>query len=159
CLPGCGTQDGGRRPARNLQAIKGEGARPGKSISEREGAGLPLKIVRLIAPSLMLLFLVFSSIRAYPPGVIQFTDITEKAGIKFKHVASPEKKYIVESMSGGVALIDYDNDGYQDIFFVNALTLDLLKSGGKTTSALYHNNGDGTFTDVTAKSGLADVGW
>jgi enediyne biosynthesis protein E4 len=90
---------------------------------------------------------------------VQFTDITEVAGIKFKHVASPEKKYIVESMSGGVALLDYDNDGYQDIFFVNALTLDLLKSGAKTTSALYHNNGDGTFTDVTAKSGLGDVGW
>jgi len=92
-------------------------------------------------------------------SAIQFVDVTESAGIKFKHIASPEKKYIVESMSGGVALLDYNNDGYQDIFFVNALTLDLLKSGGKTTSALYHNNGDGTFTDVTARSGLADVGW
>jgi hypothetical protein len=93
------------------------------------------------------------------PIDVQFTDITEQAGINFKHVASPEKKYIVESMSGGVALFDYDNDGYLDIFFVNSLTVDLVKSGGKTKSALYHNNGDGTFTDVTAKSGLADVGW
>ncbi|HKC63996.1 MAG TPA: CRTAC1 family protein [Pyrinomonadaceae bacterium] len=90
---------------------------------------------------------------------VHFTDITDKAGITFRHVASPEKKYIVESMSGGVALFDYDNDGLLDIFFVNSLTVDLLKSGGKTRSALYHNNGDGTFTDVTDKAGLTDVGW
>src|SRR5438552_16465500 len=90
---------------------------------------------------------------------VHVTDITEKAGITFKHVSSPEKKYIVESMSGGVALFDYDNDGYLDIFFVNSLTVDLVKAGGKTRSALYHNNGDGTFTDVTDKAGLANVGW
>src|SRR5216684_680678 len=92
-------------------------------------------------------------------NAVQFVDITEKAGITFKHVSSPEKKYIVESMSGGVALFDYDNDGYLDMFLVNSLTVDLVKSGGKTRSALYHNNGDGTFTDVTDKAGLADVGW
>jgi enediyne biosynthesis protein E4 len=90
---------------------------------------------------------------------VRFTDVTKQAGITFRHVASPEKKYIVESMSGGVALFDYDNDGYLDIFFVNSLTVDLVKSNQKTRSALYHNNGDGTFTDVTDKAGLADVGW
>jgi len=90
---------------------------------------------------------------------LHFTDITEKAGITFKHVSSPEKKYIVESMSGGLALIDYDNDGYPDIYFVNSLTVDLVKSKGKTKSALYHNNGDGTFTDVTDKAGVGDIGW
>jgi hypothetical protein len=90
---------------------------------------------------------------------ITFNDITAQAGITFKHVASPEKKYIVESMSGGVAMFDYDNDGYEDLFFVNSLTVDLVKSGGKTRSALYRNNGDGTFKDVTDKAGLADIGW
>ena len=90
---------------------------------------------------------------------VQFTDITEKAGIKFTHVSSPEKKYIVESMSGGVALFDYDNDGYPDIFLVNSLTVDLVKSKQKTKSALYHNNGDGTFSDVTDKAGVGDIGW
>lgn len=62
-------------------------------------------------------------------------------------------------MSGGVAMIDYDNDGYQDIYFVNSLTVDLLKSNGKTISSLYRNNGDGTFTDVTTKAGVGDIGW
>jgi hypothetical protein len=90
---------------------------------------------------------------------VHFTDITEKAGIKFKHLSSPEKKYIVESMSGGVALIDYDGDGYLDIYFVNSLTVDLVKSKQKTRSALYHNNGNGTFTDVTDKAGVGDIGW
>jgi len=92
-------------------------------------------------------------------SAIQFTDITEQAGITFKHVSSPEKKYIVESMSGGVALLDYDNDGYEDIYFVNSLTTDMVKTNQKSKSALYHNNGDGTFTDVTDKAGVGDIGW
>src|SRR5258707_14416602 len=90
---------------------------------------------------------------------VQFVDITAQAGITFKHVLSPEKKYIVESMSGGVALFDYDNDGYLDIFLVNSLTVDLAAKHQKTKSALYHYNGDGTFTVVTDKSGIGDVGF
>jgi len=93
------------------------------------------------------------------PVAVRFTDITAQAGITFRHVASPEKKYLVESMSGGVAVFDYDNDGWLDIYFVNSLNVDLMKSGEKTRSALYHNNGDGTFTDVTDKAGVGDVGW
>ncbi len=90
---------------------------------------------------------------------IQFIDITKPAGITFEHISSPEKRYIVESMSGGVALLDYDNDGFLDIYFINSLTVDLVKTNGKTRSALYHNNGNGTFTDVTDKAGVGDVGW
>jgi|ERR1700754_290570 len=90
---------------------------------------------------------------------VQFADITEKAGINFKHISSPEKKYIVESMSGGVALLDYDNDGYLDIYLVNSLTADMVKTNQKTKSLLYHNNGDGTFSDVTDKAGIGDIGW
>ena len=90
---------------------------------------------------------------------IQFVDITKPAGITFEHISSPEKRYIVESMSGGVALLDYDNDGFLDIYFINSLTVDLVKTNGKTRSALYHNNGNGTFTDVTDKAGVGDVGW
>ncbi len=120
---------------------------------------MPPKIVRLIVPFITLSLLISFSVIGDQPVQVHFTDITEQAGITFRHVASPEKRYIVESMSGGVALFDYDNDGYLDIFFVNSLTVDLVKSGGKTRSALYHNNGDGTFTDVTDRAGLGDVGW
>jgi hypothetical protein len=90
---------------------------------------------------------------------VTFTDITAQAGITFKHVASPEKKYIVESMSGGVAMFDYDNDGDLDLFLVNSLTVDLVKSKGKTKSHLYRNDGGGKFTEVGEKAGLSDVGW
>ncbi|HXG68912.1 MAG TPA: CRTAC1 family protein [Blastocatellia bacterium] len=92
-------------------------------------------------------------------GGVRFTDITNQAGITFKHISSPEKRYIVESMSGGVALFDYDNDGHLDIYFVNSLTMDLLKSPTKPQSELYRNNGNGTFTNVTKKAGVGDIGW
>lgn len=91
--------------------------------------------------------------------VPQLTDIVAKAGIKFTHTAAPEKKYIVESMSGGVLLLDYDRDGWLDIYFTNAPTVDMALKGEKARSALYRNNGDGTFTDVTAKSGVGYPGF
>jgi len=84
----------------------------------------------------------------------QLEDITAKTGITFSHTADPSKKYIVESMSGGVILIDYDRDGWPDIYFTNAPTVAMAIKGEFSPGALYHNNHDGTFTDVTAKSGL-----
>jgi hypothetical protein len=86
--------------------------------------------------------------------VPQLEDIAAKSGITFKHNTATEKKYIVESMSGGVILIDYDRDGWPDIYFTNSPTVDQALKGAKSTGALYHNNHDGTFTDVTDKSGL-----
>ena len=84
----------------------------------------------------------------------QFTDITEKSGIKFNHVSASDNRYVVESMSGGVLLIDYDRDGYPDIYFTNAPTVDMAIKGQTARGALYRNNHDGTFTDVTEKAGL-----
>jgi len=89
----------------------------------------------------------------------QLVDITASTGIKFDHLSSPEQKYIVESMSGGVALIDYDRDGWPDIYFTNAQSVEMALAGKKARSALYHNNHDGTFTDVTDKAGVGYPCW
>jgi enediyne biosynthesis protein E4 len=86
----------------------------------------------------------------------ELVDITASTGIHFEHVSSPEQRFIVESMSAGVALIDYDRDGLPDIYFTNAQNTEMARRGQKARSALYHNNGDGSFTDVTDK---ADVGF
>src|SRR6201999_1995777 len=89
----------------------------------------------------------------------QFIDITLTTRIQFNHLASPAKKYIVESMSGGVALIDYDRDGWPDIYLTNAPSVDMALAGRKAKSALFHNNHDGTFTDVTEKAGVGYPCW
>jgi enediyne biosynthesis protein E4 len=89
----------------------------------------------------------------------QFTDVLVKSGIKFIHTSAPEKKYIVESMSGGVILIDYDRDGLIDIYLTNAPTIDMELKGQKSRSALYRNNGNGTFLDVSEKAGVAFPGF
>jgi len=89
----------------------------------------------------------------------QLVDITASTGIQFEHLSSPEQKFIVESMSGGVALIDYDRDGWPDIYFTNAQNVDMALQGKKAPSALYHNNHDGTFTDVTDRAGVGYPCW
>jgi enediyne biosynthesis protein E4 len=93
------------------------------------------------------------------PNYPQLVDITASSGIVFGHLSSPEAKFIVESMSGGVALIDYDGDGWPDIYFTNAQSVDMALHGKKSRSALYHNNHDGTFTDVTEKAGVGYPCW
>ena len=87
------------------------------------------------------------------PYHVQFHDVTSAAGIHFHHerAASPEKLYL-ETMGAGVAWIDYDNDGYLDAFFVNSGDTPYFHPATPPQPALYHNNRDGTFTDVTAKS-------
>ena len=101
-----------------------------------------------------------------PPSVVQpvqpypqLVDITASTGITFEHLSSPEQRYIVESMSGGVALIDYDRDGWPDIYFTNAQSVEMAQAGKKARSALYHNNHDGTFTDVTDTAGVGYPCW
>jgi hypothetical protein len=89
----------------------------------------------------------------------QLVDITASTGIRFEHLSNPELKYIVESMGGGVALLDYDGDGWLDIYFTNAPSVAMALEGKKARSALYHNNHDGTFTDVTDKAGVGYPCW
>jgi hypothetical protein len=90
-----------------------------------------------------------------PSGPIRFVDVTQAAGIHFRHNSGAYgKKYLPETMGSGVCVIDFDNDGWQDILFVNSMDWPEQKSS-ISTPALYHNNHDGTFTDVTQTSGLA----
>ena len=103
---------------------------------------------------------------ATPAPDVRFTDITQTAKIDFKHESSAtSNKYLVETMGGGVALLDYDNDGRLDIFFTNGARIDDPmpddklpdKSDRKYWNRLYHQNSDGTFTDVTEKAGLTGM--
>jgi len=94
------------------------------------------------------------TIRCKDRKIPQLEDITRTAGVQFSHSSAPEARYIIESMSGGVLLVDYDLDGWPDIFFTNAPTVDGFLKGQTAHGVLYRNNHDGTFTDVTAKAGV-----
>jgi len=92
----------------------------------------------------------------------KFIDITLQAGLgNARNISGSieNKQYLIEEMGCGVALIDYDNDGWLDIFLPNGSAFDLPRSGPKPTGYLFHNNRDGTFTDVTRKAGLTHSGW
>lgn len=95
-------------------------------------------------------------------GPVIFKDIAQKSGLTtWTHVmGTPEKHFIIETNGSGVGLIDYDNDGWLDIYMVNGSTFDAL--AGKAApphAALFHNNHDGTFTDVAAKAGVINDRW
>ena len=94
-----------------------------------------------------------------PDSRVVFTDITASTGITFTHVSAPEKKYIVESMSGGVGLFDFDKDGWLDVYLVNSPTVATAGDRPGARSALWRNNHDGTFTDVTERAGVGYPGW
>jgi enediyne biosynthesis protein E4 len=87
---------------------------------------------------------------------VQFTDVTEAAGIHFRHTnGSSGRFYFPETIGSGCAFLDYNNDGKPDLFFVNSSRLPGFSGKGPFYTALYRNNGDGTFTDVTKPAGLA----
>jgi hypothetical protein len=89
-----------------------------------------------------------------PTGPIRFTDITELAGIHFKHNSGAfGQKYLPETMGSGVCVLDYDNDGWQDILLVNSMDW-LGHRSRKSYSTLYHNEQNGSFKDVTKEAGL-----
>jgi hypothetical protein len=88
-----------------------------------------------------------------------YRDVTAEAGIDFVHHAAPDKKYIVESMSGGVALFDFDQDGLLDIYLTDSLTVDTANDPKAARSALYRNKGSWKFEDVTARAGVGHPGW
>src|SRR5260370_12458245 len=91
--------------------------------------------------------------------VPQFEDVAQKAGLTGPHISSPDKRYIVESMSGGIGLVDCDNDGKLDIVTGNASTVDRSRHGGDPLLTLYHQDPDLKFTDITKSAGLTRKGW
>jgi len=104
--------------------------------------------------------------RALSP--VTFTDITARTGINFRHAASPtSNKYLMETMGGGVALFDYDNDGRLDVYFTNGARLqDAMsalaqpdKTEARFWNRLYHQKPDGTFEDVTVRAGVRGAGY
>jgi len=88
-----------------------------------------------------------------------FRDVSAEAGVRFVHQSDPDKRFIVESMSGGMAALDFDNDGRMDLYFLNALTVRTANDPRSAKSALYRNLGGWKFEDVSDKMGLAFPGW
>jgi enediyne biosynthesis protein E4 len=93
------------------------------------------------------------------PPIPKFKDIAQSVGLTVSHISTSEKRYIVESISGGAGLFDCDDDGRLDIVTVNGSTVDRYLKGGDPMVTLYHQEPDGTFTDITKQAGLTRLGW
>jgi hypothetical protein len=94
-----------------------------------------------------------------PAAFPKFSDISGQAGLTVSHISSTDKKYIVESVSGGVGFVDCDDDGKLDIVTVNGSSVDRFKIGGDPMITLYHHEDDLQFKDITVDAGLTTKGW
>jgi hypothetical protein len=98
---------------------------------------------------------------AIQPGIVRLEDIARQAGLNALNVYGGDhhKEFIIETTGNGAVIFDYDNDGWPDVFLPNGSTVEGFPQGNAPTAHLYHNNRDGTFSDVTAASGLTQAGW
>jgi hypothetical protein len=102
------------------------------------------------------------NVTASPPSSVQFLDVARESGLNVPNVwgGADHKRYIIEAKGSGLAFFDYDNDGWLDIYLTNGTRLGEKWASGKAPiSQLFENNRDGTFSNVTEKSGLAQTGW
>ena len=111
-----------------------------------------------VLPILFSLVLLTGGFSAVGP-VPRFEDISQQAGLTVPHISSPEKKYIIETVSGGVGFIDCDNDGKLDIVTVNGSTVERYRHGGDPLVTLYHQDSGLKFTDITKSAGLLRQSW
>ncbi|HZR59002.1 MAG TPA: CRTAC1 family protein [Terriglobales bacterium] len=114
---------------------------------------------KLLCLSLLLSLSVRAQNVKSTPSLPKFQDVAKDVGLTVPHISSPEKQYIVESMSGGVGLIDCDNDGKLDIIAVNGSTIDHFRQGGDPMITLYHQDANFKFTDITKAANLTHKGW
>jgi len=110
-------------------------------------------VIRII---LLLLIAFATNLWAQLP---QFKDVSREVGLTVPHISTPDKQYIVESISGGVGLIDCDSDGKLDIVAVNGSTIDHNRQGGDPMITLYHQDADFKFSNITQSAGLTRKGW
>jgi enediyne biosynthesis protein E4 len=110
--------------------------------------------MKLAAPGVSIALILSAPLAATQPSGVTFSDVTQAAGLKFRHTNGAfGKKYLPETMGAGGAFLDYDGDGWQDILLVNSKAWPAQK-GARATSALYRNQGNGTFADVSKAAGL-----
>jgi len=134
------------------------------TFKELSGNQFPRGLGGVWHPLLILLALIFLvHVRGQSPA-ISFTDISAASGINVPHVSTPEKRYIIESMSGGAAVFDCDGDGFLDVATVNGSSVDRYKKGGDPMITLYHQvNGEKTkvptFENITQSASLTRKGW
>jgi hypothetical protein len=111
-------------------------------------------------PTILPLLLLGLLICAQPaPPEIYFEDVSAKAGLKLERLAATDKRHLIETMSGGLAWLDYDNDGWLDVYLTNTPTVESFKANRLPANRLYRNNHDGSFSDVTEKAGVGWRGW
>jgi enediyne biosynthesis protein E4 len=132
-----------------------------RNLRRRQPIFATLRIfLAVVLPFLLLLAVAVPQDKS-PKPLAYFTDVAKEAGLTMMNTFGGvnSKKYIIETTGTGVAIFDYDNDGWPDIFIVNGTKLEGFPAGQAPTNHLYHNNHDGTFADVTERAGLAHTGW
>jgi hypothetical protein len=114
---------------------------------------------RFACTILPLALLAIIGVARQTPPKIYFADATARAGLKLERLTAPDKRYLIETMGGGIALLDYDNDGWLDAYLTNTPTVESSRANRLPTNRLYRNNHDGSFSDVSEKAGVVFRGW